>query len=150
MLQLLYLVYLWCYDGMWGLAPLPSFASSLRQPCKRCCTWLDEHHPLNLCSGISNPGQRGGSLGTSLIWRNPPCSCWICLHFNSTMFCFYGFSSSDKTLWTPLTASTSTLGKWWAGNVSRNAALPECIAHLLTQTKTTDPVDTKSLSVSSW
>lgn len=74
------------------------------------------------------PGQHGGSFGNSLIWRNLPCSCRIGRHFNSTMFRFLLFfrdlpvaTKHSGHPWLNEVASTSTLCKWWAGNVSRNA-----------------------------
>lgn len=125
----------------------PSFASSRRNNHANTSRLLAGR----LLWGFK-PGQHGGSFGNSLIWWNLPRSCWIGRHFNS-MFRFYCFSGSfqrrQNTLDTP---DCLNFMQMMSGQcLSKcNAALPECIAHLLRRTKTTGPVDTKSLNVSSW
>lgn len=142
-----------CYDGTWGLAPLPLAlhprAETTMQTPPDCS--------LDVCSGVSNRANMAAHLETHSsdeICRAVAESVVIltqCFVF----IVFPGASSGDKTLWTPLTAWSSldlNFMQMMSGQcLSKcNAALPECIAHLLTRTKTTDPVDTTSLNVSSW
>lgn len=96
----------WCYDGRWGLAPLPLAlhprAETTMQTPPDCL--------LDVCSGVSNRANMAAHLETHSsdeICRAVAESVVILTQQCFVFIVFLGASSGDKTLWTPLTAWSS-------------------------------------------